>query len=150
MSQLAVGQDDHPEAAEKHFEDAKALRAADRFDGCAYHAGYVVECALKTVVLWARTVDPQTGVIDQTKLKHWHQQLRAQYGHKVQALLQVVTAEGADYLPPLQGSQLLQQWQESMRYWPAGKIPVQGADEFLVSAKQALDSVLRMRLDGIF
>jgi hypothetical protein len=46
MSRLAVGKEDHPEAAQKHFDDLQALVGAKRHDGAAYHAGYVVECAL--------------------------------------------------------------------------------------------------------
>lgn len=40
--------DDYPEAALKHLQDADALVRGRRFDGAAYLAGYVVECALKT------------------------------------------------------------------------------------------------------
>lgn len=43
--------DDYPEAALKHLQDADALIRSRRFDGSAYLAGYVVECALKTLLL---------------------------------------------------------------------------------------------------
>ncbi|MDW8396565.1 MAG: HEPN domain-containing protein, partial [Anaerolineae bacterium] len=46
--------DDYPRAALKHLEDAEALLKAHRYDGAGYHAGYVVECALKTLLLYAR------------------------------------------------------------------------------------------------
>ena len=42
--------DDYPEAALKHLQDADALVGRQRFDGAAYLAGYVVECALKTLI----------------------------------------------------------------------------------------------------
>ncbi len=42
--------DDYPEAARKHLQDAVALLSAGRPDGAAYLAGYVVECALKTLL----------------------------------------------------------------------------------------------------
>ena len=42
--------DDYPEAAEKHLEDALILIAGARYDGTAYLAGYVVECTLKTLI----------------------------------------------------------------------------------------------------
>lgn len=42
--------DDYPEAALKHLRDAAALVRGRRFDGAAYLAGYVVECALKTLI----------------------------------------------------------------------------------------------------
>ncbi len=42
--------EDYPRAALKHLEDAQALQASSRFDGAVYLAGYVVECALKTMI----------------------------------------------------------------------------------------------------
>ncbi len=42
--------DDYPDAAGKHLADASALAAAQRYDGAGYLAGYVVECALKTLL----------------------------------------------------------------------------------------------------
>jgi len=42
--------DDFPKAALKHLEDARLLSHEQRFDGAAYLAGYVAECALKTVI----------------------------------------------------------------------------------------------------
>jgi len=54
MSQLRQRNgDDHPEAARKHLEDARVLLARGRADGAAYLSGYVVECALKSVILLA-------------------------------------------------------------------------------------------------
>lgn len=42
--------DDYPRAAQKHLHDAMVLEAAGRCDGAAYLAGYVVECAAKTLI----------------------------------------------------------------------------------------------------
>ena len=42
--------DDYPAAALKHLQDAEVLLKGRRFDGAAYLAGYVVECALKTLI----------------------------------------------------------------------------------------------------
>ena len=42
--------DDYPEAASKHLADATILLAGARPAGAAYLAGYVVECALKTLI----------------------------------------------------------------------------------------------------
>ena len=42
--------DDYPEAALKHLLDADTLLKGRRFDGAAYLSGYVVECALKTLI----------------------------------------------------------------------------------------------------
>lgn len=46
--------DDYPEAARKHLDDAQALLNAARYDGAGYHVGYVIECALKTLLQYAR------------------------------------------------------------------------------------------------
>lgn len=42
--------DDYPAASSKHLADAQVLLAGARYDGAAYLAGYVVECALKTLI----------------------------------------------------------------------------------------------------
>ena len=42
--------DDYPEAAGRHLRDANVLLAGKRHDGAAYLAGYVVECAMKTLI----------------------------------------------------------------------------------------------------
>jgi len=52
MSKLQLQNgDDHPEAAQRHLDDALVLNRATRPDGAAYLAGYVVECSLKTLIL---------------------------------------------------------------------------------------------------
>lgn len=63
MSNLKVGQEDFPAAAEKMQRDAAALLSAGRYDGAAYLAGYAVECSLKTVLLleaYARVANVRT------------------------------------------------------------------------------------------
>ena len=62
--------DDYPEAALKHLRDADALVRGRRFDGAAYLAGYVVECALKTLI------QVESG--------------EARHGHKLTKLLDVL------------------------------------------------------------
>ena len=53
MSRLRLPSgDDHLEAARRHLDDALALHGATRPDGAAYLAGYVVECSLKTLLLY--------------------------------------------------------------------------------------------------
>lgn len=42
--------DDYPDAAGKHMQDSGLLLTGGRHDGAAYLAGYVVECALKTLL----------------------------------------------------------------------------------------------------
>lgn len=51
MSRLSQSNgDDYPDAARKHLEDAAVLLSGHRFDGVAYLSGYVVECAMKTLI----------------------------------------------------------------------------------------------------
>lgn len=45
-----MNRDDFPNAAGKHLSDAEMLLSANRYDGSAYLAGYVVECAMKTLI----------------------------------------------------------------------------------------------------
>ena len=61
--------DDYPEAALKHLLDADTLLKGRRFDGAAYLSGYVVECALKTLIQVesgrARRSHELTGLLDE-------------------------------------------------------------------------------------
>jgi HEPN domain-containing protein len=50
MSRLKlINGDDHPEAAQKHITDAEILLSNNRYDGAAYHSGYVIESSLKSI-----------------------------------------------------------------------------------------------------
>jgi len=42
--------DDYPDAAAKNLTDGRVLFGNARYDGAGYHAGYVVECVLKTLL----------------------------------------------------------------------------------------------------
>jgi hypothetical protein len=151
MSQLCVGKDDHPEAACKHLEDAKVLKSAGRPDGAAYHAGYVVECSLKSVILHDRSWDPAAGIRDAAKLDDWHSQLRKKkYGHDLEAILNAtVGPEGARYWPPLHlDASVVSAWSEQMRYW-APTVPADRAAAFVAWADLAAQAVIQMKLDGV-
>lgn len=53
MSALALPNgDDHPEAARRHLADATVLLSTGSPDGAAYLSGYVVECALKSLLTY--------------------------------------------------------------------------------------------------
>jgi len=155
MSRLAVDTDDHPEAAEKHLCDAQALLRAERHDGAAYLAGYVVECSLKTHVLLAQAT--VAGKVDQKRLREWHQTLRKGFfGHNLLNLLhETTTPNSARYwssatyrLGISDDSTLVLEWSESMRYSPASA-SCDTASNFVATAETVYRSILRMKLDGV-
>ena len=41
----------YPKAARRHLEDSKVLLDAQRWDGSAYLAGYVIECSLQALIV---------------------------------------------------------------------------------------------------
>lgn len=60
MSRLRLPNgDDHPDAAQKHLLDAGLLLVQQRPDGAAYLSGYVVECALKSLLVLETKSAPQ-------------------------------------------------------------------------------------------
>jgi len=152
MSRLLVGKDDHPEAARKHFDDARVLSDASRLDGAAYHAGYVVECSLKAIVLHDRSYEPATGKTDSAELAAWHKTLCGRkFGHDLAVILAAsVGPEGARYFPPLHGrASVVTDWTETMRYWAPGEVREPQVSAFLNWAEVAVGSVVQMQLDGV-
>lgn len=152
MSRLAVGNDDHPEAARKHLADAYVLNASARHDGAAYHAGYVVECTLKAVLLHDRAHDTITGAPDPVKLQQWHNDLRKKpYGHKLAGLLGAgVGPQGARYWPELEATDsVVRDWTETARYWRPGAVTEAKARAFLAWADLTALAVVQMTLDGV-
>jgi hypothetical protein len=154
MSSLRVKDDDHPEAAEKHLADAKALLDSRRFDGCGYLSGYVIECAFKSVILhdqsWVGGVAPSR---DLGKLKAWHRELASkQYGHDLIKLASaMVGPTGAAYMPasfPTPPSAF--DWKETVRYRPAGYVTEPQAIAWHEWARHVfLETVTQMHLDGV-
>ena len=154
MSRLALGNDDHPEAAQKHLDDARVLQAAERHCGAAYLAGYVVECAVKAVVLHDRSFDPATATTDPVKLADWHKQLKKRpYGHDIAGLLALaatVGGVGAPYFPALdRKDSVVAKWTEQLRYQRAGAVDAAMATSFVLWAELAMHSIVRMKLDGV-
>ena len=151
MSRLAVGKDDHPEAARKHLGDSHALALVRRHDGAAYHAGYVVECSLKSVLLHDKSYDAATGQTNAARLTTWGTTLRRSYGHDLSKLLAAtVGPEGARYMPLLPTTaSITLNWSETMRYWAAGAVSAAEADAFLSWADLAFEAVVQMTLDGV-
>jgi hypothetical protein len=152
MSRLRVGDDDHPQAATKHLADSRALIEATRFDGSAYLAGYVVECALKAVLLHDRSFDPSTGTTDQAQLIHWHRELTKPrlFGHDLVKLLAAnVGPVGAKYLPGIPPTASVLRWRETLRYRASGTVDRREAEAYLGWAEVTADEVVQMELDGV-
>lgn len=153
MSKLRVADDDHGDAAGKHLADAQALVDAARFDGAGYLSGYVVECALKAVILHERSFNPTTGLHDATVLATEHAALsRRPFGHDLTRLLGVtITPTGASYVPFIpSNAALIRDWKETLRYRPPGTVSETRARSYFEWACTVYEqSVLRMKLDGV-
>jgi uncharacterized protein RhaS with RHS repeats len=122
------------------LDDARALLNAGRYDGAGYHAGYVIECALKTLLLIGN---------------------RPVRGHDLSALSQHAiklatdgSPQTARYIPnppprlaydtPPQG------WQETMRYRAPGDLTGSIAQSWLAESERIYRAtVAAMRKDGV-
>lgn len=152
MSALAHGQDDHPEAARKHAVDARTLLIARRADGAAYLAGYVVECAVKAIVLHDRAYCDATRTTDAAILAQWHQTLKRSYRHDLGRLLTITLgptgAAYAQYLPP-QTTKMTRDWSEAIRYQAENAVSLHEAESYVEWASLAEMAVVQMKLDGV-
>jgi hypothetical protein len=131
--------DDYPDAATKHIEDATALWKAGRPDGAGYHAGYVLECASKSVIRYGTGNNPG--------------------GHNVSALsaqaLRLAALAGsrtARYaMPPYVTYRALDAgWNVEMRYWSPVRMPNAQALTWLRGAWRVYNATVgRMKKDGV-
>lgn len=145
MSRLALaGKDDYPDAAGKHLDDAIKLADAGRFDGAAYLAGYVVECALKSLIVLA------SGAQQWGKKRHDLNALSA----KALRLAALPHSRTAKYDPALNRAHSLYHsssgWSPSIRYRPPGVVAEHTAWEWLDEARDVYQrTIAQMRLDGV-
>jgi HEPN domain-containing protein len=130
---------DFVSASTRHLKDARFLHEGARFDNSAYHAGYVVECALKAVV-------HRTGL--NAKL----------YGHRLRKLQQEglafasLAAPGCTRYSPAEAdvNTMNQQWNESSRYARTGDISQRDSELLLATAKRVWTRCVgEMFLDGL-
>jgi hypothetical protein len=133
--------DDHPDAAGKHLNDAEVLLGADRFDGAAYHAGYVVECSLKSVILVAR--EGAARIHDLSKLSD-----------KATSLAAMPSGSAARYAPDIETGHSLYDaengWKSTLRYQSPGTVLPANAHAWVDEARRVyMATVARMRLDGV-
>jgi len=122
VSLLAYQGDDYPVASTKHLADAQTLAKNGRHLGCAYLAGYVVECALKSVLLYEASWDQAARRYDSQKLGKEQARLR-QFAHNLKALRDEVigvnvraTTRSQRYVPNLPRGAVIWDWSESLRY----------------------------------
>lgn len=124
--------DDYPEAALKHLQDADALVRSRRFDGAAYLAGYVVECALKALI------QVESG--------------QARHGHELTNLLDVLdelavhakTRTGRLYISAavtLKTADVVGRWKPNRRYHGPG-IAANEAEAWLREACSAYERIV--------
>lgn len=151
MSRLAMGDDDHPEAALKNLRDAQVLNDATRFDGAVYLSGYAVECSFKTILLFQQAVDATTGAVDASKLSTWHNKLRNKpFGHNLVKLLsETATASSAMYVPHMPIVAAILDWSEALRYSPAGRFGETESRGYLASAEEVTGIIVQMKIDGV-
>jgi len=156
MSRLAYQGSDYPDASTKHLEDAVVLNRNGRYDGSAYHAGYVVECALKSVLQYELAWNPRTGQYDRRKLEqaeikfrelsHGLEELAEELG-RVQA---AATTQTAPYLPRLSAGAEILKWRPSHRYRPVGHHSQTRAQAMLADAQQVYNRTIgRMLADQV-
>ncbi len=106
--------DDYPEAARKHLQDSGSLLAGGRPDGAAYLAGYVVECALKTLI------QLEAGQVDR---RHRHHDLSRLDRDLDLLAVQASSVVGRFYLraqASLRASTILSGWMAEQRYRSPG------------------------------
>jgi hypothetical protein len=142
MSRLLLQNgDDHPAAAGKHLMDAQILLDANRADGAAYLAGYVVECALKSISIL------ETGSTEKTH------DLNA-LGRDALGLAALPGARSARYVPRMTPGHSLYNaasgWRETLRYREPGAVRPADATSWLAEAQAVYEStIVPMRLDGV-
>jgi HEPN domain-containing protein len=131
--------DDHPKAAHKHLQDAEVLLGEQRPDGAAYLSGYVVECALKSLLVVETGVAPRSHALPDL-LTH---------------LQQTTTAAGARTARYLGTSTLglptsaIKAWTPEMRY-RAPSMTIGDAQAWHRCARDIYqETVHQMRLDGL-
>lgn len=142
MSNLALGdREDYPEAAAKHLDDATILLSNGRSDNSAYLAGYVVECALKTLI---QIEQVQTWDHDLDQLSRRAEELAALPGARSARYSAVRTPRHAIYDHAGTG------WHEALRYCAPGTIGQKEAKSWLEEAEKVFDRVIvPLRLDGV-
>ncbi|MBI4602615.1 MAG: HEPN domain-containing protein [Planctomycetes bacterium] len=133
--------DDYPEAAKKHLDDGEVLLANGRSDGAGYHAGYVVECVLKTVIVVEKGSAPFVHGL-------------SQLGQDAQRLAALPGAKTARYVPRRTAGHIIYDptsgWRETLRYRAPAALAPAAASDWLGEAQAVyLSTVVPMQMDGV-
>lgn len=128
--------EDYPDAARKHYTDARALLGRRRYDGAAYLAGYAVECILKTIIQMNQPSSIPM-IHDITKLSTDAQRLATMPSCKTARYFPLgSTVTRLPYGAPPAG------WKETLRYHFEGSIPRTTASAWVAEAKRLYEHVL--------
>jgi len=148
--------DDHPEAAGKHLSDASVLleagRNTGRADGAAYLSGYVVECALKCLVILDRA--PSIGIeAAGEQARRFRHDLGA-LSREALSLAALPGSRTARYVPRVTSGHPFYDrttgWSETLRYRAPGAPVFQEAESWLTEARAVYESTVAvMRIDGV-
>ncbi len=128
--------EDYPDAARKHYTDARILMNRRRYDGAAYLAGYAVECILKTIIQMNQPSgvpmihDINTLSRDALRLATMPSSRTARYVPKGSSFTSL------PYGNPPAG------WKETLRYHFEGAIPKTTASAWVAEAKRLYEHVL--------
>jgi hypothetical protein len=130
--------EDYPDAARKHYTDARVLMNRRRYDGAAYLAGYVVECILKTIIQVDRTNNAPILDFghDLSKLSSQALHLAALPSSKTARYFSRGPLTALPYANPPLG------WKETLRYHHEGTIPKTTAAAWIAEAKRLYVHVL--------
>ena len=138
--------DDHPEAAGKHLADASALLGAGRADGAAYLSGYVVESALKCIVILERHLSLHMSLdaagTEARRLRHGLNALSAD----ALRLAALPGARTARYVPRMTPGHSLCDatggWRETIRYREPGAVTAADAASWVAEAQAVFESTV--------
>lgn len=132
--------DDYPEAARKHLDDALVLLTSARYDGAGYHAGYVIECAFKTLLQADGTFVREHNLVS---LSNRVAQLAAGGSPRIARYIPNPHNTLAYDTPPAG-------WKETMRYRAPGDLDQAQASRWVDEAKRIYhQTIQRMLMDGV-
>ncbi len=131
--------DDYPEAAQKNLEDSRALMQSQRYDAAGYHAGYVMECILKTCI---QLTQPPRKI-----------HILNDLSQKAIQLASLPHNQTARYVPSNWNAgnyDVIKNWRETIRYRSAGYITQQQASRWVTEVNGFFKkTIITMRLDGV-